>query len=73
MTDPYTAMFVDKSLIGGMSAILNPFAFANNPQMGELNNPNRPFNTKVYMDANNIYCWAKFLYLPTCGFDWVDI
>ena len=42
LTDPDMVMFIDISTIGGISAILFPMAFTNNPQMGKLYNPNLP-------------------------------
>ena len=101
LTDPDMAIFIDKSLIGGISAILSPLVFANNPQMGKLNNPtlqlisshlaskpcacadnpqmgklydpSKPLNTILYVDANNLYGWAMSQYLPTGGFEWVEV
>ena len=35
LTDCDMAMFIDKYLIGGMSGVFSPLAFANNPQMGD--------------------------------------
>ena len=67
------AMFIDKSLIGGMSGVFNPLALANNPQMGDLYEASKPLNTILYMDANNLYGWAIGQCLPAEGFKWVDI
>ena len=55
LTDPDMAMFIDMSLIGGMSGVFNPLAFANNPQMGDLYDSSKPLNTILYVDANNLY------------------
>ena len=33
LTESDIEMFIDMSLIGGMSGVFNPLAFANNPQM----------------------------------------
>merc|ERR1711954_64236 len=73
LTDPDISMFIDKSLIGGVSGVFNPLAFANNPQMGDMYDPSKPLNTILYMDANNLYGWATSQYLPTWGFKWVDV
>ena len=67
------AMFVDKSLIGGICAILSQLGFAKNPQMRKLYNPKLPLNTILYVDANNLYGWAMSQYLPTGGFEWVEV
>ena len=72
LTDPDMSMFIDKSLLGGISAVLNPYARANNPQCPDYN-PELPLNTIMYVDANNLYGWAMSLFLPTGGFEWVDI
>ena len=67
------AMFVDKSLIGGICAILSHLGFAKNPQMRKLYNPKLPLNTILYVDANNLYGWAMSQYLPTGEFEWVAV
>ena len=67
------AMFVDKSLIGGICAILSQLGFAKNPQMRKLYNPKLPLNTILYVDANNLYGWAMSQYLPTGGFEWIEV
>merc|ERR1711954_227395 len=73
LTDPDMEMFIDKSLLGGISAVLFQLAFANNLQMGDLCDPSKPLNTILHMDANNLYGWAMSQYLPTGGFKWVDV
>ena len=72
LTDPDMSMFIDKSLLGGISAVLNPYARANNPQCPDYN-PELPLNTIMYVDANNLYGWAMSLFLPTGGFEWVEV
>merc|ERR1712115_233547 len=66
------SMFIDKSLLGGISAVLYPYARANNPQCPDYN-PELPLNTIMYVDANNPYGWAMSLFLPTGGFELVEI
>ena len=56
-----------------MTALLSPLPFANNPEMGKLYNPKLPLNTILYVDANNLYGWAMSQYLPTGGFEWLEI
>ena len=73
LTDLVMAMFIDMSLIGGMSGVFNPLAFANNPQMGKLYDSSKPLNTILYVDANNLYGWAMSQYLPTGGVEWIDV
>merc|ERR1711954_635672 len=67
------AMFIDISHFGGISAILSPLEFANNPRIGKLYNPKLPLNTILYVNANNLYGWAMSQYLPTGGFEWVEV
>ena len=64
-------MFIDKSLLGGISAILSPYSKANNPQCPDFD-PNTPLNSILYVDCNNLYGWAMSLFLPTGGFEWVS-
>ena len=71
LTDPDMSMFIDKSLLGGISAILSPYAKANNPQCPDYNS-DLPLNSILYVDCNNLYGWAMSLYLPTGGFQWVE-
>ena len=66
------SMFINKYLLGGVSAVLHPYAKANNPECPDYN-PDFSLNTIMYVDANNIYGWAMCLFLPTGGFEWVYI
>ena len=42
LTDPDMNIFIDRSLICGMSGVFIPIARANNPQMGEKYDPEKP-------------------------------
>ena len=46
-------------------------ARANNPLV-EGYDPGQPSSHILYLDANNLYCWAMSQYLPTSSFRWVD-
>ena len=72
LADPDMAMIIDMFLVGGMSGVFNPLAFANNPQMRKYDS-SKPLNTILYMDANNLYGWAMGQFLPTGEFEWVDV
>ena len=72
LTDPDMSMFIDMSLIGGYSGVTNPFAKANHPQCTDYNRM-LPLMWILYMDANNLYGYAMRQYLPTGGFEWVDV
>ena len=73
MTDIDMSMFIDKGLLGGVSAILQPYAKANNQKCPGGVDPKLPISWIKYVDANNLYGWAMMQYLPTGGFRWVDV
>ena len=66
------SMFIDMSLIGGYSGVTNPFAKANHRQCPNYN-PMLQLMWILYMDAYNLYGYAMRQYLPTGGFEWVDV
>ena len=70
---PDMLIFVDMAMMGGVSAVLQPHARASHAECGEEYNSNLPFNWILYVDANNLYGWAMLQYLPTRGFEWVDM
>ena len=45
-----------------MSGVLIPLAVANNPQMREKYDPQKPLRTIVYFDACNLYGWSMSEY-----------
>ena len=51
-------MQVDKGIPGRVSIIVRRFAKANNPEMGPLYERSKEISYIVYLDANNLYCWA---------------
>ena len=55
LTDPDMNIFIDRSLLGGMSGVFIPIAKANNPLMGEKYDPNKPRKWILYFDACNLY------------------
>ena len=73
LTDPDMNIFINKSLIGGMSGVFIPIARANNPQMGKKYDSNKPLRTILYFDACNLYGWSMGQYLPIGGFMWVEV
>ena len=72
LTHPGMSMFIDMAMLGGFSAVLFPFAKANNVNCG-IYKPSLPFQWILYVDANNLYGWAMMQYLPTSSFKWVDV
>ena len=68
LRDPDMLMFIDMAMIGGVSAVLHPYAKANHAGCGkEVYNSNLPFNWILYVDANNLHGWAMLQYLPSGG------
>ena len=66
------SMFMDMTMLGGFSAVLNPYAKANHEKCPNYN-PFLEFLWVLYVDANNLYDWAMMQHLPTGGFEWVDV
>ena len=73
LRDPDMVMFIDMTMNGGVSVVLFPFARANHAEFGDKYSSKLPFNWILYVDANNLYGWAMLQYLPTGGFEWVDV
>ena len=73
LRDPDMVLFIDMTMIGGVSVVLFPFARANHAAFGDKYSSKFPFNWILYVDANNLYGWAMLQYLPRGGFEWVDV
>ena len=71
-TDPNMHIFFDRGMRGGISLVANPFAQANNEFMDNFNSSLPRSEIKFY-DANNQYGWAMEHFLPTHGFEWVEV
>ena len=63
-------LMIESGLRGGISMISNKYAKANNPYFKDYN-AEEPTSYIVYLDANNLYGWAMFPYLPEKKFDWM--
>ena len=70
MTDIDMFQLIEKGLRGGISYIANRYGKANNKYMKEYDEK-APSKYIMYLDANNLYCWAMSQYLPTGGFKWM--
>ena len=71
IADPEMFLMLDQGLRGGVSMITHRFARANNPEMGDLYDPELPLSYIVYLDANNLYGWAMSQPLPITGVKWL--
>ena len=55
VTLPDMSLSIDRGLIDGVSAILQPYAKANNPKCPEGFDSEKPIFWIKYLDANNLY------------------
>ena len=58
--DPNMYIFFEKGTRGGISYISHRYSKANNKYQES--------NHIIYLDANNLYCYAMSKFLPTNGF-----
>ena len=71
LTDPDMYIACEKALRGGVCAVSQRHAKANNPQVAGYE-PEKPTTWLRYDDANNLYGWAMSQALPARGFAWGD-
>ena len=65
ITDKQAYKDVRSSVMGGLSCIFQPFAQANNPELGEEDyNPEEPVSWILYLDFNAMYPAAMTLPMP---------
>ena len=70
MTDIDMFQVIEKGMRGGVFYIADRYGNANNKYMKEYNEK-APSKYIMYLDANNLYGWAKSQYLPTGNFKWM--
>ena len=70
--DPDMHMFFDRGLTGGISIVADHYARANNPDV-EGYDPQQQKNIYSLVDCNNQYGHAMRQFLPTHGFEWVEL
>jgi hypothetical protein len=63
--------FFEKGMRGGTSYIAHRQSTANNKYM-ETYNEDEESKFLMYLDANNLYCWAMSQPLPSGDFKWVE-
>ena len=71
LTDYDMLLMVEKGIRGGICHSIQRYAKANNKYMKSYNN-NEESSYIQYLDANNLYGWARSKKLPTNGFKWLD-
>ena len=62
---------VEEGIRGGICHSIHRYARANNKYMKNYNN-NKESSYIQYLDANNLYGWARSKKLPVNGFRWLD-
>jgi hypothetical protein len=73
-TDPDMHIFFDRGLTGGISIVANHYARANNSELGNENyDPNKENSYINLFDCNNQYGDAMRQFLPTHGFEWMEL
>ena len=71
MTDLDMFQFIEKGMRGGISYVANRYSKANNKYM-KTYNKKAPSKYIMYLDANNLYGWDMYQFLPTEGFKWLS-
>ena len=70
LTDIDMLLMVEKEIRGGMCKAIHRYAKANNRYM-ESYDKNIESSYLMYLDATNLYGWARSQKLPVNGFEWV--
>ena len=72
ISDPEQFALCDRGMRGGVSMIVHRYARANNPEMGDIYDTQKPLSYIVYFDANNLYGWAMNQSLPYEDFQFLS-
>jgi len=70
ISDPAMYQMIEGGMRGGVCAISQRYAKANNKYMGTLYDRTLPSKYIIYLDANNLYGWAMTQSLPEKDFHW---
>ena len=71
LSDPDMYIFFEKGMRGGASYISNRYSKPSNKYLKSYD-PKQESKHIIYLDANNLYGYAVFKFLPTSGFKWID-
>ena len=72
LSDLDMLLMVEKGIKGGVLMLTNRYGKANNKYMGDKYDATKPSKYITYLDANNLYGWAKSKPLPTHTFKWMN-
>ena len=64
-------LYIEKGIRGGLAAISNRYAKANNPYIPDYD-ASMPHNYLLYLDCTNLYGTAMTQPLPLSGFRWLE-
>ena len=70
ISDPDMFIFFEKGIKSGFSFISNR-SKANNKYLKSYD-PKQESKHIIYLDVNNVYCYAMSKFLPTGRFKWID-
>ena len=71
LTDENMFLIYEKGIHGGICNKVHSYAEANNKYMKNYDK-NKKTLFLMYVDANNLYCWAMSKKLPVDEFKWID-
>ena len=69
LSDPDMLRMIESGIRGVIATISHRHDKANNEYMGTEFDPDEKSKFISYLDANNLYGWAKSKQLPTSGFE----
>ena len=68
---PHMFIFFEKGTKGRISYIFNRYSKGSNKYL-KCYDSKQESKHVIYLDVNNLYCYAMFKFLPTSGFKWID-
>ena len=71
ISDPDMYIFFEKGMRGRVSYTSNRYYKTNNKYL-KCYDPKKESKHILYLDANNLYGYAMYKFLPTSGFKWID-
>ena len=72
LSDPDMLLMIERGIRGGFATISHRHAKANKEYMGTEFDSAEETKFISYLDANNLYGWAKSKQLQTSGFTWMS-
>lgn len=64
-------LFIEKAIRGGIATCVKRYAEANNRELGDLYDSEKPDSYLIYIDANNLYGHSMSRPMPKDNFRWV--